>query len=58
MSFEVFSPIWSHVNEKEKTRKKVKKYKLLEKKQTKKWSGHMVKRYISTIFSINLLDGF
>ena len=26
--------------------------------EKKKWSGDMVKRYLSTKFGINLLDGF
>ena len=103
MSFEFFSPIWSHVNENEK-KKMVKnpkfgilktlvqtlqrsmrdflgmnllctfrdvfevfspitphnreKTKMQNNNETKKWSGEMVKRYLSTKFGIHLLDGF
>ena len=56
MSVEVFSPIWSHVNTKKKNRKNS-KMQNFEKLKTK-WSGDMVKRYLSTKFDINLLDEF
>ena len=56
--FEVFSPIWSHVNENEKKIVKKKKSKLQNFEKEKKWSGDMVKRYFSTKFGINLLDRF
>ena len=55
MSFEFFSTIWSHVNEKKIIKnKKVQNFE----KQKKKCSAGMVKRYLSTKFGINLLDGF
>ncbi len=54
MSFEMFSPIWSHiVNEKEK--KIVKKIKF--DKQKKNWSGDMVDRYLSPKFGVNSSGG-
>ncbi len=56
MSFEVFSPMWSHVNENEKKIVKNQKCEILKTK--KKWSGDMVKTYLSTKFGINLHDGF
>ncbi len=54
MSLEVFSPIWSHVNENEKKKSNIAKFWKTE----NKWSRDMLKRYISTKFGINLLDRF
>ena len=51
---EMFAPIWSRVNEKEKKIVKIKK-KLWK---TKKRSGDMVARYSFPKFGINSLDGF
>ncbi len=109
MSFEVFAPMWSHVNKNDKEIRKNPKFEILpifiqlwlrsslevcmnffewicyvlseemfdffflwygpmltiikNQKCTilqnrKKWSGNMVKRYLSTKFDINLFDGF
>ncbi len=54
MSFEIFSPIWSHVNENEKKSLKNKIFKKLK----KKCSGDMMDRYLSPKFGVNPLDGF
>ncbi len=54
MSFEIFTPIWSYVNENEKKIAKNQKFKILK----KKWSGDMVDRYLSQKFGVNPLDGF
>ena len=51
MSFEVFSLIWSHVNEMKKYIYKNQKCKILKKKR----SGDIVKRYLSTKFGINFV---
>ncbi len=56
MSFEIFSPIWSHVKENEKKIRKKSKIKNFEKQ--KKWSGDMVDRYLSPKFGINSFSGF
>ena len=54
MSFETFSPIWSHINE----NKKKKIVKIKKNKKTKKtFSGDMVDRYISPKFAINSFSG-
>ncbi len=50
MSFEMFTPIWPHVNDKKDIYKKVKK--------KKKYSGDIMDRYFPPRFGINLLDGF
>ena len=65
MSFEIFPPIWSHVNEKEKQSVKKKKKKNLKTKQKKKkkkkkkkplaWPGDLEDGHLS---SINSLGGF
>ncbi len=53
MSLEFFLPYGPMLT---KTKKKIKKCKIL--KIIKKMSGDMAKRYLSTKFGINLLDGF
>ncbi len=51
MSFEGFSPIWSHVNEQKIVKITNAKF------GKKKWSGDMVDRYLSPKFGINSFSG-
>ncbi len=58
MSFEIFSPIRSHVNENEKKKKnRIKsKIKILKNKETK-WSGDMVDMYLSPRYGVDSFSG-
>ncbi len=57
MSFEIFTPILSYLNENEKKNRKKSKILYFE-KQNKKRSGDMVDRYLSVKFGVIPLGGF